>query len=122
MTANDAALDHLRDLATRTWDADAARTLMAHLAPDTSQLVTRDYLDLRLAAEFGGFRDEVHTELAGLRTEMHTELAALRTEMHTELAALRTEMHDLITTQTRWLVGTMIGSVVAFGSLVTAIG
>lgn len=85
MTTADPALDHLRDAATTgRWDAAAATTLMTHLSPDPTHLVTKEHLDLRLAAEF---------------------------------AALRCEMHRGIRRQTKWLVGTMVGSMFAFGSL-----
>ena len=79
---------HLRDAATTgRWDAAAATTLMTHLSPDPTHLVTKEHLDLRLAAEF---------------------------------AALRCEMHEGFTSQTKWLVGTMVGSMFAFGSLFAA--
>ena len=85
MTTADPALDHLRDAATTgRWDAAAATTLMAHLSPDPTQLVTQEHLDLRLAAEF---------------------------------ATLRAEVHQGFASQTKWLVGTMVGSMFAFGSL-----
>lgn len=53
----------------------------------------------------------VRTEIAGVRTEIadvRTEIAELRTELRTGLAELRTEVHQLMQTQLRWVVGTMV--------------
>lgn len=79
-------------------DADAAGTLMNLLPAEPDQLVTKDHLDRRLASEFAAFRTEIHGDKADLRPAMHQGFAA----------------------QTKWLVGTMVGSTLAFGSLVTA--
>jgi septal ring factor EnvC (AmiA/AmiB activator) len=82
-----------------------ARIFKVRFEADRGELVTRDYLDARLAdlrAEIGELRSEmrteiasVRTEIAELRTELRTETAVLRTEIRTEVAGLRTELAKL---------------------------
>ncbi len=79
MTSTDPALVQLRADAARTWSPSSADALLRHLVPDPAQLVTKDHLDLRLAAEFATFRGEVTMQLADLRAEAQAESA--RTEI-----------------------------------------
>ena len=157
MTTGTPARDHLRHCATTgQWDAAAADTLMSSL-PDPDQLLTRDYLDLRLRAEFadlrremfgemnalevrvggemGALRTDLVGEMGALRTDLtgemnardvvlRGEMGALRTDLVGEMGALRTDLVEAMRThavsQTRWVVGALLGSIFAFGSLLVA--
>ncbi len=179
MTTGTPARDHLRHCATTgQWDAAAADTLMSSL-PDPDQLLTRDYLDLRLRAEFadlrremfgemnalevrvggemGALRTDLTGEMGALRTDLtgemnardvvlrgemgalrtdlvgemnardvmlRGEMGALRTDLVGEMGALRTDLVEAMRThavsQTRWVVGALLGSIFAFGSLLVA--
>ena len=68
-------------------------------------LATRD--DLRVVSA------DMRVMVADLRAEMYAEFGALRAEMHTEFGKLRAEMHDGFVTQTRWIVGFMVGYMTA---------
>ena len=78
------------------FDARQAYGLAAVLERDVvreleEKLVTRDYLDARLAE----LKSELRTDAASLRTELKTDAASLRTELKTDAASLRTEFARL---------------------------
>ncbi len=167
MTATDPELAHLHHAAaTGAWDPAAADTLMAHLS-DPSQALTREYLDLRLAAESAAIRKdlatmhaglagdiprldvrvtgqiaeldtrvtgqiaeldtrltgqitELDTRLTGQITDLDTRLTGQITDVRTDIAHLDVSLRQALDQQTRWLIGTLLGSVLGFGSLLAA--
>ena len=110
--------------------------------PDPDQLLTRDHLDLRLRAEFADLRREVlgemnalevrvggamgdhRNDLVGqmgdLRTDLTGEMHALETRVGGAMDDLRTDVRETIVEQTKWLVGTLLASIFAFGTLLVA--
>jgi hypothetical protein len=62
------------------------------------RLVTREYLDARLAE---------------LKSELKTEIASLRTELRTDIGAVRTDMSGLKAELIKWMTGLVGGSTLA---------
>ena len=93
MTTTDAQRLHLLEAARRTWDDQAADTLLAALPPGADDLATTD--DLRVVGA------QLRTETAVLGADLRTEIADLRTDLRTEMAELRNDMIDRFADQTR---------------------
>ncbi len=87
----------------------------------SGSIVTKDYLDLRLAAveaRLDGRIAGVRTEMVTLGGDLRTEMAGLRTEMATLGGNLQTEMERQTKAQLRWLVPTVFAGLTAVGTIV----
>ncbi len=119
MTVDEAARLRLYEHARRTFDDDAAETLMHALPWDPDLSVTKD--DLSVTS--GALRTEMadlRTEMAELKTDLRTEMADLRTELRTGLADVRGEIKASAGEVTRTLLFGMIASNATLVGLVFA--
>jgi DNA repair exonuclease SbcCD ATPase subunit len=93
--------------------------------------------------EIASLRSEVQGEIASLRSEVQGEIASLRSEVQGEIASLRSDVrslevevgrvgdrvlgvleariNDALVSQTRWVVGSVLATFVAFAGLVLGI-
>jgi hypothetical protein len=93
--------------------------------------------------EIASLRSEVQGEIASLRGEVQGEIASLRGEVQGEIASLRSDVrslevevgrvgdrvlgvleariNDALVSQTRWVVGSVLATFVAFAGLVLGI-
>jgi hypothetical protein len=91
---------------------EEAAALIQNLA-STNDAATKD--DLRVVAA------DLRAAGADLRAEMYDEFGKLRAEMYSEFGKLRAEMHDGFVTQTRWIVGFLIGYTTAMTGIALAV-
>lgn len=113
------------------WAEVATRTDLAH-----QQVVLRTELEtLRtsLRAEMTSLRAELQGQMTSLRTEVKEDVASLRSEVHAlagevdrvgdrVLTRLEARINDALVSQTRWVVGSVLATFVAFAGIVLGIG
>ena len=87
------------------------RTEMADLRTDTADLRT----DLRTEMA------DLRTDTADLRTDLRTEMADVRAEVSGVRADFRGEIAAALTSQTRVIMFSMLGAIIAHGGLVLAV-
>lgn len=98
------ALELVEDLQARSdlspKDASAVVfTITRAIGAATSELVTRDQLDARIA--------ELRADFAELKSDTHSQIASVRSEVRD----LRAEMHQALRTQTVWIAGLLVGAI-----------
>ena len=123
MTVDEAARLRLYEHARRTFDDDAAETLMDALPWDPDRSVTKDDLAVssgELRTEMADLKTDLRTEMADLRTELRTGLADVRGELRTGLADVRGEIKASAADVTRTLMFGMIASNATLVGLVFA--
>lgn len=110
------------------FDARQAYGLAAVLERDVvreleEKLVTRDYLDARLAE----LKSELRTDAASLRTELKTDAASLRTEFarlqsetKSEIAGLKADMSMHRAELIKWMVGLTFGAITVNAAIMAA--
>ena len=101
-------------------------------------------LRAELRGEMASLRTELQGEMASLRTELQGEMASLRGEVKEDVASLRSEVqalagevdrvgdrvlvqleariNDALVSQTRWVVGSVLATFVAFAGIVLGLG
>ena len=100
MTSKDAQRLHLLEAARRTWDDEAADTVLAALPPTADELATKGDLLVQGSsqrAELAQFRTDMRAEVVEFRAEVQAEMAEFRAEVQAEMAEFRAEVQAEMT-------------------------
>ena len=107
----------LREALEPTLGVAPTALLMEHLPPMTPELATREDLlgtEERARARSQALEQRVDAKLDGLEQRMDAKLETLE---HRLLAAFRLELNQAVTAQTRTVVFSTLGAIVALGGL-----